>query len=421
MTSENDMIKSMLNTARCAIACCQIILRDDKTDYKIIEFNSAFEVLSGHDRSWLLGRCMGDKSIRDIFLDFDPAEWITEALAKGSTENLYYIGYKSYEIFLHGLGEDHLIITLCDVTKLHSYQHKFEHVFNTTGAIINITTFKEGEVGIYVDMNEASCESIGLPKNEIIGRSWIEVNVFNDPSDYNKIAETIYRDKRLDNFELAITNKRGERRIGLMSSEVVRINNQDFTFSIIHDITEFRRIEAELAEKNQQLTELNSLLSQQAIRDDLTGLYNRRHIFQMLKEEIISSNRYSESLSLMMIDLDKFKKINDKYGHQFGDFMLQNVARIILTNIRESDHLGRYGGEEFLLILPHTDLESAKVAAHRIGRAVEEASFGENNVKMTVSIGLCSYHRDSLEEFVERADELMYQAKKTGRNKYVSE
>jgi hypothetical protein len=78
-----------------------------------------------------------------------------------------------------------------------------------------------------------------------------------------KIAEAIYRDKRLDNFELAITNKRGERRIGLMSSEVVRINNQDFTFSVIHDITEFRRIEAELAEKNQQLTELNLLLSQQ--------------------------------------------------------------------------------------------------------------------------------------------------------------
>jgi polar amino acid transport system substrate-binding protein len=79
----------------------------------------------------------------------------------------------------------------------------------------------------------------------------------------------------------------------------------------------------------------------------LTGLYNRRHIFQILKEEISSSNRYSESLSLMMIDLDKFKKINDKYGHQFGDFMLQNVARIILSNIRESDRLGRYGERNF--------------------------------------------------------------------------
>ncbi len=163
------------------------------------------------------------------------------------------------------------------------------------------------------------------------------------------------------------------------------------------------------------------MLSQQAIRDDLTGLYNRRHIFQILKEEISSSNRYSESLSLMMIDLDKFKKINDKYGHQFGDFMLQNVARIILSNIRESDRLGRYGGEEFLLILPHTDLESAKTVALRIGRAVEEAGFGENNVRMTVSIGVCSYHGNSLEEFVERADELMYQAKKTGRNRFVSE
>jgi PAS domain S-box-containing protein len=249
LTSKNGMLKSMLDTAKCAIACCQIILREDKTDYKLVEFNSAFEVLSGHDRSWLLGRCLGDESIRELFSDFDPAEWISEAIAKGSTELLYYIGYKSYEIFLHGLDEDHLIITLCDVTNLHSYKHKFEHIFNTTGAILNITTFKEGEVGVYVDMNETSCESIGLPKEEIIGRSWTEINVFEDPSAYMKIAEAIYRDKRLDNFELAITNKRGERRIGLMSSEVVRINNQDFTFSVIHDITEFRRIEAELAEK----------------------------------------------------------------------------------------------------------------------------------------------------------------------------
>jgi len=421
LTSETDLLKNMLNTAKCAIACCEIILRDDKPDYKLVEFNRAFEMLSGHDRSWLLGRCLGDDSIKELFPDFDQAELITEAHAKGSTENLYYLGNKSYEIFLHRLDEDHVIIALNDVTDLHSYQHKFEHIFNTTGALINITTFKEGEVGVYVDMNEASCESIGLPKEEIIGCFWTGVNVFEDPSDYQKITETIYRDKRLDNFELAITNKRGEKRIGLMSCEVVRINNRDYTFSVIHDITEFRRIESELAEKNQQLTELNQLLSQQAIRDDLTGLFNRRHIFQILNEEIIRSNRYDESLSLMMIDLDNFKRINDNYGHQFGDFMLRNVARIILANIRESDHLGRYGGEEFLLVLPHTDLESAKVVARRIGRAVEEASFGENNVRMTVSIGLSSYHKSSLEEFVKRADELMYQAKKTGRNKYVSE
>jgi diguanylate cyclase (GGDEF)-like protein/PAS domain S-box-containing protein len=421
LTSENAMLKNMLDTAICAIACCQIILRDDKTDYKLVEFNRAFEVLSGHDRSWLLGRCLGDDRIKQSFPDFDPAGWITEAIEARSTKPLNYIGNKSYELFLHRLNEDHLIITLCDVTDLHGYRHKFEQIFNTTGAILNITTFKEGEVGIYVDLNEPSCEAIGLPKKEIIGHKWTEINVIEDPSDYLKIAETMYRDKRLDNFELVITNQRGERRIGLMSCEVVRINNQDYTFSIIHDITEFRRIEAELAEKNQQLTELNHLLSQQAIRDDLTGLYNRRHIFQILKEKIIHSNRYAESLSLMMIDLDEFKNVNDTYGHQFGDFMLQAVARIIIASIRESDFLGRYGGEEFLLILTHTDLESAKVVAQRIGRAVEEASFGENNVKMTVSIGICSYHGSSLEEFVKCADELMYQAKRTGRNRFVSE
>ena len=122
-----------------------------------------------------------------------------------------------------------------------------------------------------------------------------------------------------------------------------------------------------------------------------------------------------------MTDLDQFKEINDSYGHNFGDFVLQKIARIIIKNIRENDRMGRYGGDELLLILPHTDVQGAKSLAQRLVNTIEKESFGKNKIKMTISIGLCGYHGSSLKEFLERADELMYQAKKTGRNRFVSE
>ncbi len=234
---------------------------------------------------------------------------------------------------------------------MHSYQQKFELVFNSANALQSITTYKEDEDGIYVDVNERLCSTIGLSREEIIGRSWLDINLFANSDDKHLIKLLIARDKRIDNLELITYNRQGEKIHGLLTSEIIAINNQQFAFSMVHDITEFRRIEKELAEKNQQLEELNQLLSRQATRDDLTGLYNRRHIFAILNKEIIRSKRYGYPLSLMMLDLDKFKAVNDNYGHQFGDFMLQKTARILLSNIRETDRLGRYGGEEFLLIL----------------------------------------------------------------------
>ena len=155
--------------------------------------------------------------------------------------------------------------------------------------------------------------------------------------------------------------------------------------------------------------------------DSLTGLYNRRAILRRLDEEIKHAKRYKEQPSLIMLDIDHFKKVNDRYGHLTGDDVLEEVARLIRQSIRAVDAAGRYGGEEFIIILPKTDSSSALNVAERIRKAIEMAGMkdSEGNVfSITVSQGLASYKPgEDKHSFISRADDALYAAKENGRNR----
>jgi len=155
----------------------------------------------------------------------------------------------------------------------------------------------------------------------------------------------------------------------------------------------------------------------QTITDDLTGIYNHRYIFQCLQQELRRAKRYKHPLTVMMLDLDHFKLVNDRWGHQVGDHVLKSVARIIASNLRETDMVGRYGGEEFLVILPMTDIKDGLQVAERIRKEVQEASFRQKGLKVTISIGAAQYNGDKLDKLIGRADSLLYQAKNNGRNR----
>jgi diguanylate cyclase (GGDEF)-like protein len=160
-----------------------------------------------------------------------------------------------------------------------------------------------------------------------------------------------------------------------------------------------------------------------ACTDGLTGLYNHRQFKKMLKEEISRSKRYGKPLSLIMLDVDDFKKFNDTYGHPAGDKVLTTVAGILRDLCRESDLAFRYGGEEFVVILPETAIDEALVAAERIRRVIEIDSVPDLNgaVKsgVTVSAGVASCPRDgdSAEDLLKTVDDLLFQAKEQGKNK----
>jgi len=162
-----------------------------------------------------------------------------------------------------------------------------------------------------------------------------------------------------------------------------------------------------------------------SIIDDLTQLYNSRHFYAQLEKEIERSNRYEQPLTLMMLDLDKFKDFNDTYGHIEGDYVLSRVGQIIKRCVRDSDSAYRYGGEEFTIILPMTTVEDGMATAKRIQEELKKAFFSPlpgKEIFVTMSVGLSQYKlREDLKAFVHRVDKIMYRAKQQGRNKICIE
>lgn len=157
-----------------------------------------------------------------------------------------------------------------------------------------------------------------------------------------------------------------------------------------------------------------------SLTDALTGLYNRRHFDTNLEREFLRAKRYKSDLSIAIIDIDFFKKINDTYGHLCGDYVLKETAYLILDTLRKTDIAFRYGGEEFAALLTETNLENAKIPLERLRNSIENYAFkfNKHDIKVTVSIGVCSVSDKITEagEFLDYADKALYQAKNNGRN-----
>lgn len=165
------------------------------------------------------------------------------------------------------------------------------------------------------------------------------------------------------------------------------------------------------------------IIHEMAIRDELTCLYNRRHVMDLLEYEKKRSARGGGIFCLAMLDIDHFKKVNDNYGHQAGDSVLQQVATLMKNTLRDTEFCGRYGGEEFLIVLTHTDIKGALICSERLRTNIENAVFPDIDTafKITVSIGLSEYQmREDVEQTILRADKALYRAKKQGRNRVES-
>ncbi len=174
-----------------------------------------------------------------------------------------------------------------------------------------------------------------------------------------------------------------------------------------------RQIAAELRESEQKFRELS-------ITDDLTRIYNSRHFFHQIKKEIERTNRYQHPLSLLLLDLDNFKKYNDTFGHIAGDRVLAKAGKILRSSLRKTDTAYRYGGEEFAILLPETMSSKALHFAERIRQAFERQGLilpGEQNLAVTVSIGVAQYEiGEEINAFIKRTDKNMYAAKNKGKN-----
>ncbi len=184
---------------------------------------------------------------------------------------------------------------------------------------------------------------------------------------------------------------------------------------------ELRNAKLELEEAYKNLNDEKEILKTMSITDYLTDIFNRRYIVQKLEEEIQRNVRHKKGICILILDIDYFKRVNDTYGHLFGDEVLINVSKTIKQSIREIDILGRYGGEEFLLILPYTKLEEARIVAERIRNNVKSIIFSVKDLNITISGGLSEFSQsENSALLLQRADEFLYEAKYQGRDRIVS-
>ena len=217
------------------------------------------------------------------------------------------------------------------------------------------------------------------------------------------LAEKIPTYKKILTRDFYIGDKKVKKHF-LYSVKHVEFNNQQMGLFLLDDIT--------VLQENR--LELKRLL----VTDTLTGIYNRKHIFDILDKEMERARRYENSFSVIMFDIDRFKSINDNYGHQMGDKVLITAAKAIEKSLRNLDVFGRYGGEEFLAVLPSTGTEDAYTCAERVRKNIENLEIPDFEGKLTISSGVAEYNNDECAEIlIERADKLLYRAKENGRNR----
>jgi len=189
-----------------------------------------------------------------------------------------------------------------------------------------------------------------------------------------------------------------------------------------HMVARLRLSRKELDDVNAELQAKNRELHQLSITDELTGLYNRKHMMETLSSEIIRSKRNGHTFALLVADIDHFKRINDTFGHQKGDEVLRLLGGVFRDTVRSCDYVARYGGEEFIMMLPEVGAAGGREVAERIRECVARERISPKGDRITISIGMAMFpaHGESPEELFQRADQALYAAKTSGRNQVAT-
>jgi diguanylate cyclase (GGDEF)-like protein/PAS domain S-box-containing protein len=276
----------------------------------------------------------------------------------------------------------------------------------------------DAETGQIQDVNPYLIEMLGYSKEEFLGKKLWDVGAFKD-IEASKIAFAELQSKGYVRYEdLPLEKSTGEHVDVEFVSNIYFVNQTKVAQCNIRDITRRKEAEDLLRESEKRYRELS-------IVDNLTQLFNSMHFYQQLKMEIDRANRYQQPLTLLLLDIDDFKQFNDTYGHIEGDMILSRFCQAVIRCLRQTDSAYRYGGEEFTILLPMSTSEDGIVIAERIRAELKQEIFppvSGKNIHMTVSIGLAQYKlQEDMKAFVHRVDQLMYQAKKGGKNRICSE
>jgi diguanylate cyclase (GGDEF)-like protein/PAS domain S-box-containing protein len=263
-----------------------------------------------------------------------------------------------------------------------------------------LTRIADGKV---VFANRRAAELFEVPLESVEGRNAPDFWVV--PGDRERFLAGLQRDGRVDDLETELRAQSGRVFWARVSWQRLRFRGEETLLSATVDISEQKAAQDRLRDL--------------ATHDALTGAFNRRHVEEVLRRELERADRYGRPLTVAMLDADHFKRVNDGHGHQVGDEVLRTLAGRCTKTLRSHDVLGRYGGEEFVIVFPETGLDEAGVVAERLRLAIAEqpVSTGELSLPVTVSIGLATSGRGQTpESLLARADAALYEAKRGGRN-----
>jgi len=296
------------------------------------------------------------------------------------------------------------------------------HAFNLNPGLSAITTV---DTGIHLDVNNAWLKAMGYERREVIGKTAGELNIWKNKADRAEIVRRLHSSGMIDNFEAQIRTKDNSELDIVVSAKMVEHRGRRLCFFASHDITEIKCADRERTLLQQKLNTLERC----SRLDPLTKIANRRHFDQAIPKTWNICLRRAEPISLLFVDVDFFKKYNDRYGHQAGDVALRAVAQAMNVQVgRPDDLLCRYGGEEFCCLLPYTDTQGAWHIAKRFQKAVQllGITHEESPISpyLTVSIGIAStvpQAQDGPGRLIGVADHNLYLAKSRGRARIEGE
>lgn len=276
----------------------------------------------------------------------------------------------------------------------------FEKIFNLLPDPTIITTMEDGKLLAY---NQAFKEMVQTKGNKIIEKSMNIQDLYFELDKRDELVAQLKRTGVSDNMEIIVNDVNNEKLIALVSSQALNIEGEPHILSVIRDVTKIKKMEDEI--------------KRLAITDKLTQVFNRPKLDEVLGCELERSERTKAPFSIIIVDVDLLKGINEAHGNQRGDGLLVGIADILKAQVRSTDIVGRWGGEEFLIILPDTELKGAVILAEKLRASIEETDF-EQRGKLTASFGVSAYQKDLLPAtIISRADAARSRAKEKGRNR----
>ncbi|MCX5656622.1 MAG: diguanylate cyclase, partial [Candidatus Omnitrophica bacterium] len=306
---------------------------------------------------------------------------------------------------------------------LRQSEERYRKLVETAPDAIYFISAEDREIKL---LNPAFEKITGWKTSEWIGKSFASIV---HPDDLPLAVETfkqVLEGKSPPLYELRILSKSGEYITGEFTSMPFGEGDKVVgEFGIVRDVTERKLSEEATRRLNAELTKTNKKLHQMALKDTQTGLYNHRYLTEIIESEFYRAKRYGSPISVVMLDLDYFKSINDVYGHNFGDIVLGQLANLFNRTVRNYDIVTRFGGEEFVFILPDTDPKGAMMLAHRILDKISLHSFGTSKqiVHLKASLGVVTYPQDKVlvgMDLVNLADQLLNKVKDRGGNNVYS-